>query len=183
MPDPGNFWYHATFSTYNSWLPGDPRGFRSRDHRIHSSGDHRNPPLKGEHAGLHRYAKSISGEPVLLDDFARAIAGNAIVKNLISHRHPTLVVAVGGHHVHLLAQLSESKTVAKEVIRSAKISSSMKLKAQLPGQVWSRGCNLKTVVDEEHQQNTFTYIERHRGEGAWVWTFRDGQGESASATH
>ena len=28
------------FGTYSSWLPGDARGFRNRDHRIHSSGDY-----------------------------------------------------------------------------------------------------------------------------------------------
>ncbi|HEX3314753.1 MAG TPA: hypothetical protein VHR72_07680 [Gemmataceae bacterium] len=38
-------------STYGSWLPGNPRGFRSRKHRIHSSGDYKNPWLMGIEKG------------------------------------------------------------------------------------------------------------------------------------
>ncbi len=54
MPTPGKCWWHNILSTHGSWLPGNPRGFRSRNHRIHSSGDYKNPPPLGEHAGLHR---------------------------------------------------------------------------------------------------------------------------------
>ncbi len=35
---------HVMFSTRGHWLPVDPRGFRNRDHRIHSSGDYTHPP-------------------------------------------------------------------------------------------------------------------------------------------
>src|SRR5262249_17500638 len=51
MPAEGKLWRHVIISTLNSWLPGDPRGFRAVNHKIHSSGDYKNPP-PGEHAGL-----------------------------------------------------------------------------------------------------------------------------------
>jgi hypothetical protein len=54
MPKPGMRWRHCVIGTHNSWLPGDPRGFRAIDHKIHSSGDYKNPPPEGEHSGLHR---------------------------------------------------------------------------------------------------------------------------------
>ena len=50
MPD--LLWYHVQFSTFGTWLRGDERGFRDHDHRLHSSGDYRNPPPPGEHEGL-----------------------------------------------------------------------------------------------------------------------------------
>ena len=48
MPRPNKCWWHVTLSTYGSWLPGDQRGFRSRKHKIHSSGDYKNPPPASE---------------------------------------------------------------------------------------------------------------------------------------
>ncbi|MEM9415833.1 MAG: hypothetical protein AAGA29_10200 [Planctomycetota bacterium] len=174
MPIPGKRWYHVTFSTYNSWLPGDPRGFRSRGHKLHSSGDHRNPPPKGEHAGLHQHAKAISGTPITLALALRPTAGRAMIRNMEQHGHRPVVVAVGGQHVHLLAELPQSSAEAKTAVGNAKLAASMKLKDALPGRVWAKGCNLKPIRDEQHQRNTFAYIERHRAEEAWVWTFREG---------
>ncbi len=176
MPSPGKYWYHATFSTRNSWLPGDPRGFRSREHRIHSSGDHRNPPPKGEHEGLHAHTKSISGEAIVLNQAQRAIAGEAVRKTMKKHGHKLLVIAVGGMHVHMLVELPNVLQDAKDVIGFAKVSASMRLNETMPGKVWARGGNCKPIRDEEHRRNTFGYILDHRDEGAWVWTFRDAYG-------
>jgi hypothetical protein len=66
MPRPGHRWYHVTINTYGTWLPGDPRGFHSRGHRVHSSGDYREPPPEREHAGLHRWSKERSAASVSL---------------------------------------------------------------------------------------------------------------------
>ena len=57
MPRRGKNWYHVTIGTVSSWLPGDPRGWRSSQHKTHSSGDHRNPPPHGQHGGYHRHAQ------------------------------------------------------------------------------------------------------------------------------
>jgi REP element-mobilizing transposase RayT len=179
MPLPGKRWYHVTFSTYNSWLPGDPRGFRSKHHRIHSSGDHRNPPPKGEHAGLHAHAKAISGRPVILETAQRITVGKAVVQNLLKHGHDILVISVSAMHVHTLAQLSEDLQQAKDAVGFAKLSASIRIKDDVPGQVWARGCKPKPIRDEIHHRNTFGYICRHLDEGAWVWTFRDGPIEAA----
>lgn len=180
MPSPGKCWYHVTCSTYNSWLPGDPRGFRSKQHKIHSSGDHRNPPPKDEHAGLHAHAKSISGDAILLNQAQRAVAGEAVKQTLQKHGHKLLVLAVGGTHVHLLAELPSVLQEAEDVIGYAKVSASMRLNKTLPGRVWAKGCNPKPIRDQTHQHNTFRYILDHSDEGAWVWSFRDEANEDPS---
>jgi hypothetical protein len=51
MAQPGMLWRHVIINTFCTWLHSDERGFRSRKHRIHSSGDYRRRPPKGEHAG------------------------------------------------------------------------------------------------------------------------------------
>ncbi len=58
MSDPWRNWYHCMANTYGTWLPGDPRGWRSRHHREHVVGDYRNPP-KRSYANLHRKARSL----------------------------------------------------------------------------------------------------------------------------
>jgi len=64
MPQPGRRWYHIIVNTRNSWRHGDERGFRSRGHRLHSSGDYQHRPPKHEHACLRRYHEMRSGTPI-----------------------------------------------------------------------------------------------------------------------
>ncbi|MFI4859516.1 MAG: hypothetical protein ACIAXF_02420 [Phycisphaerales bacterium JB063] len=173
MPLPGKRWYHVTLGTRNSWLPGDPRGFRARDHRLHSSGDHKHPPPKGEHAGLHALAKSQSGPPTLIPAELRETVCSKLVASLHKHGHRVVVACVGGMHAHLLAELPGSVDEAKAVVGVAKKTASQAVRATIAGRVWARGCGLKPIRDEAHQRNTFRYIERHTDDGAAVWTFRD----------
>jgi len=178
MPTPGKRWYHITFGTLNSWLPGDPRGFRSRNHKIHSSGDQKNPPPKGEHAGLHAYSRSVSGSPVLLPKPLRQSIGDRVVSSLTQHGDRILVISVSAMHVHLLAELSSDAVQTKLVIGNAKKSASQAIGDALPSRVWSRDCGIKPIRDEEHHRNTYLYIEKHALEGAFVWTYRDGTDSS-----
>lgn len=82
MPAPGMRWRHLILNTRCTWLHGDERGFRSRGHRIHSSGDYKDPPPPDEHEGLRRYHQTRSGEPVIIPAVARALAGPAFVARL-----------------------------------------------------------------------------------------------------
>ena len=82
MPAEGKRWRHVIISTLNSWLPGDPRGFRTVKHKIHSSGDYKNPPPPGEHAGLFLYSSKISGETVVIPKELRDAIGIAFVDEM-----------------------------------------------------------------------------------------------------
>ncbi len=73
-------WRHIVIGTLRSWLHGDERGFRSRRHRVHSSGDDNDPPPPGEHAGLHRYHADGAGDPVDLHLDVRVIICEAFVR-------------------------------------------------------------------------------------------------------
>ena len=48
MPKPGMIWRHVIISTHGSWLPGDPRGFRSKDHDIHAALESHSPPFENQ---------------------------------------------------------------------------------------------------------------------------------------
>jgi len=49
---PWRNWYHCMGNTYGTWLPGDPKGFRTRHHDAHVEGDYRFPPPPGYYDAL-----------------------------------------------------------------------------------------------------------------------------------
>lgn len=164
-------WFHVTFSTYGTWLPGDPRGFRTKGHKRHSSGDYRNRPPKGEHAGLQTLARrTMRGDPVTLAPGERETCAHAIIEKLIEKDCEVIAIAVAGQHVHI--QLRIEDRGVKRIIGLAKQDASHKLRDERPGSIWAAGCRTDPVRSREHQERLFRYIERHRNEGAFVWTIR-----------
>jgi REP element-mobilizing transposase RayT len=164
-------WRHIVFSTHNSWLPGDPRGFRSRDHRIHSSGDYKNPPPEGEHAGLYRYAKKISGDPVVIPEELREPMGQAIIADLQKRDCRVLVIAVAGTHVHYLAELPEDVSEYRDIVGRSKTAACFAVREQMPGRIWGRNATYKVIKDAEHQRNTYRYILKQKD--AWIWWLKE----------
>lgn len=170
MPEPGMRWRHMILSTVNSWLPGDPRGFRARKRKIHSSGDYKKPPPAGEHAALFEHAKSISGPPVIIPRDQRPIVGKAILSKLAKLQYRTLAIAVSGMHAHVLVELPDNIRQVRHIAGQCKTVSSHAIRDVLPGRVWGRGGTFKPVDTRDHQIKVFYYILRQKS--AWVWSFR-----------
>jgi REP element-mobilizing transposase RayT len=162
-------WFHIMWSTYGAWLHGDPRGFRDRFHRIHSSGDYKNPPPAGEHAGLHRYMSGIMHKDrVVLDASCRAFALDAILDKVSRLGLLVICASVSATHVHLLARLAHD--TIPDVVGKLKRHSSHALRNVIPGQIWGARREAKPIRDRAHQLNAFNYILDHAGkEGAAVW--------------
>jgi REP element-mobilizing transposase RayT len=173
MPRPGSRWRHVVISTHCSWLPGDPRGFRSKDHDIHSSGDYKKPPPKGQHAGLHRYAKRHSADAVTLPQHLREPVGKAILQELTKHQARILALAVAGMHVHMLIELPDDMTEIRRIIGRCKTAACRAVRRQMPGRLWANYGSYKPVDDPEYQHKVYQYILRQRG--AWIWSFKDGE--------
>lgn len=174
-------WRHVIINTRGTWLHGDPRGFRNRKHRIHSSGDYRNPPPHGEHAALHEYHKDRSAREVHIGRDHRAVIGREIVRHLQTRGYRTLAIAVTKVHAHLLVELPDSLDDVKAIIGDAKRLSSRAVKPSMPGRIWAAGGTYKRVVEQSHQKRAFDYILYGQGEGAWTWSFRDGTMEGQFA--
>ncbi len=174
MPTPGKCWRHVTISTYNAWPPGDPRGWRSRKHKKHSSGDHRNPPPRGEHAGIHRYSQSLSGQPVILPRAQRREIVEKLRDDLKELKHRVLAISVSGMHIHALVELPSDYQDARHEVGRCKQALSLMLSGQITGKIWQKSCGAKLIRDVEHHRNVHNYIRNHVHEGAWVWTYREG---------
>jgi REP element-mobilizing transposase RayT len=175
MPRRGRIWRHVVINTLGSWLHGDERGFRSRKHRIHSSGDYRHRPPAGEHAGLHDYHEERSEDEVHILEPERAVVGRTIAKFLLDHGHRVLAVAVTKVHAHFLVELPGPLSDVKEIVGQAKQTSSRAVKDALPGAVWSAGGTWKRVLDRAHCGSAHDYILYRQGLDAWTWTYRDGK--------
>lgn len=170
-------WLHIQWSTFGAWRPGDPRGFRNDRHRIHSSGDYKNPPPAGEHAGLLRYARRVMHrEPVALEERLRERARDSIVDKAGRVGLDVACLAVARAHVHLLARFQARKAAVVRVVGQLKRHSSHALREAIPGKLWGAGCHIVAVKDRAHQVTAFNYIVRHAvSEGAAVWDRRTAQ--------
>lgn len=165
-------WFHVIFSNYGTWLRGDRRGFRDHDHRIHSSGDYRNPPPPHEHAGLRRWCIQVMHKnPVRLSAPLRERVGKAVVVRMRELEVRMIAIAVLSDHVHLQARLPHA--TARKLVGLAKARASHRIRDAIPGVVFAKKCKLEPIRDRAHHLRVFSYIREHLDEGGWVWTFRD----------
>lgn len=176
MPKPGQIWRLVTISTLASWLHGNPRGFRSRAHRIHSSGDYRSPPPHGEHAGLYRYQLERAPDKVRIPHAEKAIIG----ENLTEALRPTtrvLAVSVSSNHAHIVAELPIDPKQARRIIGEAKRLASKAVRKTMPGRLWAAGGSYEPIKDRDHLAASVTHVRDKQGSGSWSWSFRDRVGD------
>jgi hypothetical protein len=105
-----NGWYHITANTYGTWLRGDPRGWRERDHRKHVEGDYKHRRTPG--TGKEEFALSqelMKRDEVRLEKQLQIIALLSIVTTLMNDRIEILAVSLDDHHLHLLARFLDHR--------------------------------------------------------------------------
>ena len=173
MPLPGKRWRHVIINTKSSWLHGDPRGFRDRQHRLHSSGDYRNRPPVGEHQGLHGRRIGKAQPAVRIAPELRQLIGNCFVREFAARGHKVLAVAVTNVHAHVLVELPNNILTIRGVVGHVKRVASKAVRAEMPGAIWAAGGAYKRVKDRDHQKNVYKYILYDQGSGAWTWSYTD----------
>jgi REP element-mobilizing transposase RayT len=161
-------WRHVICNTLCSWLPGDPRGFRNRQHRIHSSGDYKTPPPTGEHAGLYNHNANRSGERVDIADILRRRIAETFAENLQTQGFTVSIASVSQTHLHALVRLPLDRRQTKRIVGDAKRVASRSVKSEMPGRVWSEGGTYKPVRNVGHYNAAYEYIRTRQEEGAYV---------------
>jgi hypothetical protein len=167
---PSHFiWFHLVLSTYGSWLPGDPRGFRTRHHREHVEGDYKNPPPAGKYEARHsRSQRLFKLPPVVFKSKWREIIGRALVGRLQLLGGFVLCIAVAGKHAHILAKLPSGD--AREPCGLAKKHAWFEARDRgWTGEMWALRPKIIRIRTRGHQLNAYHYILDHENEGAWVW--------------
>lgn len=181
MPAPGKRWRFVTISTHCAWLPGDERGWRSRKHKRHSSGDYKSPPPSEEHAGLRRWVQKRAATPITIPRELRSVIGVALADYLATQGHRLLAISVSGRHAHILVELPDNMSSIRAIIGEAKRKSSRAVKQQMPGRVWAAGGDYDPVDSRVHQRNSYFYILEKQGPGAWTWTYQEAVARAAEA--
>ena len=181
MTQPGMLWRHVVINTHGTWLHGDERGFRSRGHRIHSSGDYRNPPPREEHADLRQYHRNHCPNEVTIPRNLRPRVGQAFRDYLLDEKYRVLCVAVGKVHAHAVVELPKDIRRVKRIIGEAKRFASCTVTSSIPGALWSAGGEFVPVTRADHLKSAYEYDLYKQGPGAWTWSWRDKSREGTFA--
>ncbi|MCY2930314.1 MAG: hypothetical protein NTV86_12610 [Planctomycetota bacterium] len=169
-----NGWYHVDGHTYGTWLPGDARGWREKQHKLHVPGDYRNPPPEGFGERLLEYSRENLRQPcVRLSLAQRQLAGRALVEMMLHQETELIALSMDSVHFHLLARFREGD-VRRRVGRAKKHAWHELCEAGFEGKLWQRSCHAEPIRDRGHQVNAFHYILNHSQKGAWGWSFREG---------
>ena len=173
MPPVPLLWRHVIINTKGTWLHGDARGFRTRRHRIHSSGDYRNPPPASEHARLLAYHVERCPDEVIIDRALRPVIGRALVEFFLGERRRVLVCAVGKVHAHGVVELPDDIGEVRRIVGEAKRFASRRVTDSMPGALWSSGGTFVRIENAAHLKEAYDYDLYRQGPGAWTWSFRD----------
>ena len=105
---PWENWYHSTAHMYGSWLRGDPRGWRARNHREHVDGDYKHPPPKRTYDELFAQSKALmKRDPVQLERGLRSFVLQMIVERLMVRGSDVQIGSLDGIHLHVLHRCHE----------------------------------------------------------------------------
>ena len=168
-------WRHIIISTHRSWLHSSPRGFRTRWHRIHSSGDYKNPPPPKEHQGLHEYQlKRAKGPRVEVPADLRLELCHIIVLKLLQLGCNVLTVSTGKTHTHALAEVPADLSRVRQIGGKCKAARSTRIRKAMPGTIWGEGGKFKLLLTFERRDQIFGYISDDQERGAAVWTHQEG---------
>lgn len=172
----GGKWWLVTWTTYGSWLPGDPRGFRTWRGREYVAppkryaGVDETPYRAADYGERYRLSQEISDDSVSLNPDQRRTACDACVADIIELGLAASVIAVGAVHTHLLARFGSrpirptAGRLKSMMTRGIKEHDS----SFQPKRTWSKGCHPSSCEDEREYHAKFRYVVRHRDEGAVV---------------
>ena len=155
-------WVHATVTCYGQWLPGDPRGFRTRHHREHVAGDYKRPPKENQSARLRRSKSLLTHSSTVLAPRERAVAVDNIRERLVTAGVVPAAVAVAATHVHVYGHfpIGEPKKFVGRAKRNA-TEALRELGREEDEKAWAKGCRCEVIEDRRHAWNLYTYILRH----------------------
>ena len=193
---PWNGWYHAIATCYGTWLRGDPRGWRSYQHREHVEGDYRHPPPPGRYELEFRLSKQrLKHAPMLFSPAAREAARDALVDRLRDFDVQIVTLAVAKTHAHAVVRfanrgdrsappppgLTAANALAdgRDPVPRHVFGVAMKhvshvlreLDLKRPGPAWAKRAKFVPIADRGHQLNAVKYVIDHALlQNAALWT-------------
>jgi len=158
-------WMMLTWTTYGAWLPGDPRGFRTRRGRQYIPPPQRyakpNEPAYSadEFERLYEWVKQRLDDAVRLGEEERKVVLERLMKLALDGGAVVAAVHVGQTHVHMVL-FAEESDVAGLVKRLKGVTSRELGRCGMTGRVWARGYHCRRLRDED-VVGAVRYVLRH----------------------
>lgn len=167
-------WWLVSWTTYGTWLPGDPRGFCTWRKREYI------PPPKryaqfgeatfraGEFKSLHDLAQQISDPPVYFTIEQMQTALAAIIEEITHIRVIPAIISLGGWHVHWLYHFGTLRirpTVGRVKAAAAR---ELNLHGFVGKRPWTKGCNMRSKPTRNACRNAYKYVRDHRSQGCLI---------------
>lgn len=170
-------WWLVTWSTYGSWLPGDPRGFqtwRGRDYvpppkRYATPGEKSYDPAK--YAGRYEEAKAVTGAAVKLTAEQRRITSGAFVAEIAKLPIVPSIMAVSNEHGHLLAKFGALKIRRTVGVLKGEATKALHRSGHRQEDFWGKECHMKSKKEGREFRVAFDYVHRHLDDGAIVYVW------------
>ena len=159
-------WVLLTWTTYGAWLPGDPRGFRTRHGRRYVPPPQRytdpdEPAYNAEDfERLYEWARERAGDGVRLGEEERRIVEQKLVKLALDVGAVVAAVHVGEMHIHMVL-FAEKDKVAGLVRRLKGVTSRELGRMGMVGRVWARGYHCRLLRDRD-VVGAVRYVLRHQ---------------------
>jgi hypothetical protein len=163
--------YHVMGNTYGTWLPGSPKGFRTRHHREHIDGDYKHPPPRGKYERRHAKARSLmSRDAVFLTVEQRSRALDEFLGSLRRRGFEPEVMSVDRVHFHLLCRFPDCDPRRWVGLAKRECSHYCKQSGHgAVGGIWAVRAECKPIADVGHFHRTVGYILDHEAAGAAVY--------------
>ena len=172
------FWL-VTWNTYGSWLPGDPRGFRT------FRGQEYVPPPElfarngeeiynpADYEQRFRWSHVLTPNAVALSETEKQLARDAFIAEIESLPLNPLILAVSRQHSHLIAQFGS--LLIRPTVGRLKAAATRAVPN--PGdrkRIWAVDCHMESLKGGEAVQNAYNYVRRHEEERALIhdWTYK-----------
>jgi hypothetical protein len=166
---PWGDWFHCMGNTYGTWLPGDPRGFRTRHRKIDVPFDYKHRPPKGMYDELHDHSKKLmKRDAVYLETAAQRVrVCDEFSASLTRREFEIAILSVDRVHFHLLARFPLHDPRKWVGIAKRESSHYCKQIGDAPdGGIWAAACECKPIADRKHWQAARNYIADHAERGA-----------------
>jgi hypothetical protein len=164
-------WFHIMFHTYGTWLPGDPKGFRTRHRREHVEGDYKNPPPKGKYDHLWQRSKNLmKRDAVYLTPAQRERAVDEFVRSFKKWSIPLRIMSIDRIHFHALARFPDNNPRHYVGLAKKECSAFMKRDGVAPeGGLWAVRCECVPIADAQHFKKATGSIRDHRKVGGVIY--------------
>ncbi|MFG0307162.1 MAG: transposase [Phycisphaerales bacterium JB040] len=147
--------YFLTWTTYGTWLRGDPRGSSSEDARWNA------PVSTGHHLRLEANRRQLKHDPIRLSPKERQSVTRSL-EELCAHRGwIVLALNTRTNHVHLVLKASGS---SEKVMTDCKAWSTRRLRELDPmkfsDRVWTRRGSKRQLFDDDSIRKAVDYVRR-----------------------